>query len=116
RGPHVEPLRDYDLYAVALGDELARTSDARSELVGGPVRGDRSRAAIGPRQDDRLVERREDTIDTFGGRRRLTDHVVGEHQEGMSDVIETHDRVVDREPGLGAQEHFALRRRKALAP
>ena len=114
RGRHVEPLRDDDLYAVALGDELARTSDARSVLVGGPVRGDRSRAAIGPRQDDRLVERREDTIDAFGGRRRLTDDVVGEHQEGMPDMIETHDRVVDRERGLGESEHFAWRRWKAL--
>ena len=101
-GPHVEALREDDLDAVALVDQVTGLRDARAVLVGRSVRGHGAHGTIGlGRQRDRRIERREHAGDPALGALALARHLVRDHQERVADVVEADDGVVYRERGLG---------------
>ena len=116
-GAHVEALRDDDLDAVALGDQLASASDPPAVLVGRAVRGDRADDAVTlPRQRYRRVERREDARDAARGVLTFPLDLVRDDQERVAHVVEAHDGVVDRERRLGKTQDVARRGGQPLEP
>ena len=108
RGTHIESLRDDDLDAVALHDQLAGLADPRAVLVRRSVRGDGSHDAFGlVRQRDRRVERGEHARDTARGVLTLAFDLVRDDEKRVPHVVETDHGVVDRERGLREPQDVA---------
>ena len=102
RRPHVEALREHDLDAVSVGDELACSGDARHVLHGRAVGTDLGgRGRVRRERRERAVQLREHAVDRARGRAGRGRVVVREDGERVPQVVEGDDRVVDREHRLG---------------
>ena len=108
RRSHVESLGEDDLDAIAVGDELAGLRYPGAVFVGRAVRGHRPSHALSPsRERYGRVERREDAGNTARGGFALARDVMRDHEERVTNVIETNDGVVDRERRLWEPQDVA---------